>query len=126
VFLTRCSLFNRFHDKLLAAIKTTPGVKGWLLRKAFATKTANLRKNILTHKFYDAKVFSKVKARMGFDRVRLMVTGSAPIAPHVMDLLRAIFGYVSATLAAPVRTVCALAAVLPVLPLPLVMLVWGV
>jgi long-subunit acyl-CoA synthetase (AMP-forming) len=40
----------------------------------------------------DAKVFSKVKARVGLERVRLMLTGSAPIAAHVLDFLRAVFG----------------------------------
>ncbi len=45
--------------------------------------------------FRDGKVFSKVKARMGLDRVRVMLTGSAPIAAHVLDFLRAVFGYVN-------------------------------
>ena len=39
-------------------------------------------------------MFSKVKARIGLDRVRIMLTGSAPIAPHVLDFLRAVFGCV--------------------------------
>jgi long-chain acyl-CoA synthetase len=45
-------LFNRIYDKLMAAIETTPGIKGKMLRKAYATKKANLRKNILTHPFW--------------------------------------------------------------------------
>jgi long-subunit acyl-CoA synthetase (AMP-forming) len=39
----------------------------------------------------DKKVFSKVAARVGMERVRLMITGSAPIAAHVMDFLRIVF-----------------------------------
>lgn len=39
-------------------------------------------------------MFSKVKARVGLDRVRIMITGSAPIAAHVMDFLRIVFRWV--------------------------------
>lgn len=41
--------------------------------------------------FYDKLVFDKVKAMLG-GRVRLMCTGSAPIAGDVLDFLKACFG----------------------------------
>lgn len=49
----------------------------------------------------DRKVFSIIKAQLGLDRVRIMVTGSAPIASHVLDLLRAVFGWVFLCVAHP-------------------------
>jgi len=85
-------LFNRIYDKLYAGIHSRKGLKGTLARKAYKTKIENLRKNILTHPFWDRKVFSIIKTQLGLDRVRIMVTGSAPIASHVLDLLRAVFG----------------------------------
>ena len=45
-------MYNRIYDKVTATINTTKGVKGSMLRKAYATKVANLRKNILNHPFW--------------------------------------------------------------------------
>jgi len=44
----------------------------------------------LTHKIYDAIVFNKIAAILG-GRVRMMVTGSAPIASDVLDFLKVCF-----------------------------------
>jgi long-subunit acyl-CoA synthetase (AMP-forming) len=49
----------------------------------------------------DKKVFSKVAARVGMERVRLMITGSAPIAAHVMDFLRIVFRCVAVVVVSP-------------------------
>lgn len=37
--------------------------------------------------FFDKLVFSKIKARLG-GRVRVALSGAAPLAPHVEDFLR--------------------------------------
>ena len=37
--------------------------------------------------FFDRLVFSKIKARLG-GRVRICISGGAPLAPHVEDFLR--------------------------------------
>lgn len=43
-----------------------------------------------THKFYDAIVFKKIKGILG-GNVRVMLTGSAPIAGDVLDFLKIAF-----------------------------------
>jgi long-chain acyl-CoA synthetase len=40
---------------------------------------------------WDALVFKPVAGRVGLDRCRIMITGSAPIAPHVLEFLRVVF-----------------------------------
>ena len=85
-------LLNRVHDKILAGVTETGGLKGWLFNRALRDKIAGLRQGHLTHAVWDRLVFTPLKKRLGFDRLRLMATGSAPIAGHVMDFLRAVFG----------------------------------
>ena len=85
-------LLNRVYDKVIAGVEEAGGIKAWLFNKALASKVANLRMGHLTHAIWDRLVFNGLKAKLGLDRVRMMVTGSAPIAPHVMDFLRAAFG----------------------------------
>ena len=80
-------MFNRVADKIRAKLDAATGCKGWLVRSAIATKLANLKANgVYTHGCYDKLVFNKVKASLG-GRVRVLVTGSAPIAADVMDFL---------------------------------------
>lgn len=67
-------------------------VKGWLFKTALASKVAGLRQGHLTHGLWDRLVFGPLKKRIGFDRLRMMITGSAPIGGNVLDFLRAVFG----------------------------------
>lgn len=55
-------------------------------------KTAYLKKGYLEHRIWD-KLFMKVKKKVGLDRVKFIATGSAPIAPHVLDFLRVVFAW---------------------------------
>jgi len=67
------------------------GARGELLRKAIATKLKNLHETgTVTHFMYDKMIFDNVKMMLG-GRVRMMSTGSAPIAQEVMDLMRISF-----------------------------------
>lgn len=82
-------LYNKIYDKVMAAASS--GVKGALFAKGFAAKKYWLDRGHLEYKFWDNLIFNKVKAKLGLDRVRLMLTGSAPISAHVMDFLRIVF-----------------------------------
>lgn len=85
-------LLNRIHDKLLAGVVEAGGLKKALFDRAYASKKAGLASGSVTHAIWDRLVFSKIKERVGLDKVRLIVTGSAPIADHVLDFLRIVFG----------------------------------
>ena len=82
-------LFNKFYDKIMAA--TSAGLKGTLFKKGFEAKKYWLERGHLEYGFWDKLVFKKVAARLGLDRCKLMLTGSAPISAHVMDFLRIVF-----------------------------------
>ena len=55
-------LYNVFFSKLKAKFEETPGISGWLMRKAIAAKLENYDADgSYTHCLYDKLVFSKVR-----------------------------------------------------------------
>lgn len=87
-------LYNRFGGAIRAQTVDQPGFKGALSRHVVATKLANLRDKsnpTVKHAFYDRIWSKKVAAALGLDRVRTMVTGSAPLDPSLQQFLRIVF-----------------------------------
>lgn len=84
-------LFNRIYAKLRAQTVDKPGVVGALARKAVSDKLANLAAGHgPTHALWDRILFSKIRKVIG-GRVRILVTGSAPISKDVLQFLRIAF-----------------------------------
>ena len=66
------------------------GLKKSVFNYFYGNKLANLNKGVRVENasfFGDLLVFGKVKAKFG-GRVRLMISGGAPLALHVEDFLR--------------------------------------
>lgn len=82
---TRCT-----PSRLTVCVFPQTGIKRTLFDTAFAAKKENLKYNQVTHLVWDTVVFGSIAAKLG-GRVRLMVTGSAPISAEVMDFLRICF-----------------------------------
>ena len=84
-------LYNRIFTVLNERMKASGGIKFWLAQKAISTKLTALSRNAsYTHGCYDAIVFKKIRAALG-GRVRMMVTGSAPIDPKVLNFFKVCF-----------------------------------
>jgi len=91
IFVSVPRLFSRFYDVIQAKIKDLTGMKKRITEAGLRAKTANLRSaGSYTHAIYDRLVFNKMKGVLG-GRVRLMITGSAPISPDVLDFLKVCF-----------------------------------
>ncbi|CAM9567619.1 unnamed protein product, partial [Phaeothamnion confervicola] len=83
-------MLNRMHDKVLSTAAASP-VKNALLRIALFHKAMRARKlGLRTHWLWDRLVFRKLSKTMGLDRVRVVLSGSAPLAPHVLEFLRSV------------------------------------
>uniref|UniRef100_A0A8C2ARW5 Long-chain-fatty-acid--CoA ligase n=1 Tax=Cyprinus carpio TaxID=7962 RepID=A0A8C2ARW5_CYPCA len=81
-------LLNRIYDKSEAK---TP-FKKWLLNFAIEKKCAEVKHGIIRNdSIWDKLIFHKVQESLG-GRVRVMVTGAAPISPSVLTFLRASLG----------------------------------
>ncbi|XP_026059641.1 long-chain-fatty-acid--CoA ligase 1a isoform X1 [Carassius auratus] len=83
-------LLNRMFDKIFGQANTP--LKRWLLDFATSRKEAELKSGVVRKdSMWDKLIFSKVQASLG-GRVRLMITGSAPVSPTVLTFLRAALG----------------------------------
>lgn len=81
-------LLNRIAARIKAATIEAPGVAGALSRRAFAAKTERLLSGGgFEHALWDRLVIRKVKAVLG-GRVRMVISGAAPIAPQTLTFLR--------------------------------------
>lgn len=90
-FISVPRLFNKFYDKIKAKLNSYPGEQGEMVQKALAEKLQNVRDGKgYKHEVYDEKIFNATKAFMG-GRVRIMLTGSAPISADVLDFLKVVF-----------------------------------
>ncbi|XP_061100826.1 long-chain-fatty-acid--CoA ligase 1a isoform X2 [Conger conger] len=83
-------LLNRMFDKIFGQANTP--LKRWLLDFASRRKEAELRSGVVRQdSMWDKLIFRKVQASLG-GRVRLMITGAAPVSPTVLTFLRAALG----------------------------------
>ena len=91
LFVSVPRLYCRFYDAIRQMFSAAKGVKEGLIKKALRAKEERyVSTGVLTHSLWDKIVFNKVKAVMG-GRVRLMITGSAPIAGDILQFLRVVF-----------------------------------
>uniref|UniRef100_H3DA92 Long-chain-fatty-acid--CoA ligase n=2 Tax=Tetraodon nigroviridis TaxID=99883 RepID=H3DA92_TETNG len=83
-------LLNRVYDKVQSGAATP--FKKWLLNFAVDRKYAEVKDGVIrSNSLWDKLIFNKVQASLG-GRVRVMVTGAAPISPTVLTFLRAALG----------------------------------
>uniref|UniRef100_A0A8B9RW63 Long-chain-fatty-acid--CoA ligase n=1 Tax=Accipiter nisus TaxID=211598 RepID=A0A8B9RW63_9AVES len=83
-------LLNRMFDKIFGQADTS--LKRWMLDFASKRKEAELRSGIVrNNSFWDKVIFRKIQASLG-GKVRLMVTGAAPVSASVLTFLRTALG----------------------------------
>ena len=91
VFVSVPRLLSKVYDKVMAGVKEKNAVKQFLFNWAYSAKRDLLHSDgTLTHWFYDRFVFAEIREKFG-GRLRAILSGSAPIAPEVMDFLRICF-----------------------------------
>jgi len=85
-------VLNRIRERVTAQVEAAGGVARALFGRALEAKLRGQEAGELTHLLWDALIFSRVKAKLGLDRLRGCVTGSAPIPPNTLAWLRAVLG----------------------------------
>ncbi|XP_069349119.1 long-chain-fatty-acid--CoA ligase 1 isoform X3 [Eulemur rufifrons] len=83
-------LLNRMLDRIFGQANTS--LKRWLLDFASKRKVAELRSGIIrNNSLWDRLIFHKIQSSLG-GKVRLMITGAAPVSASVLTFLRAAIG----------------------------------
>ncbi|XP_041362806.1 long-chain-fatty-acid--CoA ligase 5-like [Gigantopelta aegis] len=91
IFSTVPRLLNRTYNKVMATVQGNK-VKSMLLRWGVHSKLADLRRGIIRRDtIWDRLMFGKIQEMYG-GRVRLVMTGSAPLSVDVLNFIRAAFG----------------------------------
>lgn len=86
-------VLNKIYDKVAGGINAAGGMKKKIYDSGMAVKTENLLSTgRLTHPLYDRLIFNKIKAALGMDQLRFLISGSAPLAENVMMFFRCMLG----------------------------------
>lgn len=86
-------VFNRIHDRVLSTVASGNFLVQWVFNHALAEKTRRLEGSggeTLTHWLWDRLVFRSVRDKLG-GKIRVMLTGSAPLSGPVLSFLRTAF-----------------------------------
>lgn len=91
IFVSVPRLYSRFYDAINQMFNSATGIKAALIRKALRAKRKEYKETgAISHAFWDFLVFNKVKAVLG-GKVKVLLTGSAPISGDVIDFLKIVF-----------------------------------
>ncbi|XP_033743143.1 long-chain-fatty-acid--CoA ligase 1-like [Pecten maximus] len=91
IFITVPRLLNRIYDKILLSVQGSK-LKSTLLNLALYAKTSEIKRGVVRRdSIWDQLVFKKVQQTVG-GRVKIIITGSAPLGSKVLDFVRASFG----------------------------------
>lgn len=86
-------VFNRIVSKIKLATVEAPGEQGKLARHAFDKKMALLKKTgVVNHQTYDRILCEPSRRVIGFENIKVLNTGSAPLAPEIQDFLKVMIG----------------------------------
>lgn len=84
-------LYNRIYSTIKQKIEKQPDFLRKVMNYAIESKLSTLKAGGgLNHVLFDAVLFKKMRVLLG-GKVRVMVTGSAPIAGDVLDFLKICF-----------------------------------
>ncbi|XP_063674317.1 long-chain-fatty-acid--CoA ligase 1-like isoform X2 [Bolinopsis microptera] len=92
VFPSVPRVLNKLHDRIMEGIGQKPAFVQWLIGKATESKLAEVEQGICRqNSVWDYLIFKKIRKLLG-GNIRLVITGSAPIAPSVLQWYRSVLG----------------------------------
>ncbi|ESO84095.1 hypothetical protein LOTGIDRAFT_211040 [Lottia gigantea] len=91
IFPTVPRLLNRMHQKVLNGVKNSK-LKSCLLNWGLQSKSKEIQSGIIRRtSIWDKILFSKIQNLLG-GRIKMIITGSAPLSEEVLNFARCAFG----------------------------------
>ncbi|PVU94987.1 hypothetical protein BB560_005899, partial [Smittium megazygosporum] len=90
VFIGVPRLFNKIRDRIQLELSKQGRVVNFLFNRGFDAKQHYLSSGYVSHRFWDAVIFSKLKEKLG-GRLRIIISGSAPISLETNEFLKICF-----------------------------------
>lgn len=85
-------IYSRFYQKIFEGVNNGSCVIRWFFNRAYAYQCQMLRTGGQMDPGYDAKVFSSVRAKLGLNNCRIMISGAAPCPPYLIEFLKVLMG----------------------------------
>ncbi|OLY82986.1 Long chain acyl-CoA synthetase 7, peroxisomal [Smittium mucronatum] len=90
IFVAVPLVFNKIKDQVWQAVEKRGLVVSSLFKHALRTKVRNLKYGSNSHWLYDKVVFKSVRDQLG-GKVGLVISGSAPSSPDMLDFVKCCF-----------------------------------
>ncbi|KAI6232909.1 Arachidonate--CoA ligase [Aphelenchoides fujianensis] len=91
VLLVVPRVLNRIYDRVIGEVNRSFFLKRWLFRFALGCKVREMKRGVFRGTGLADRVFQKIRNGMG-GRVKLVITGSAPLGSHVLNFIRGALG----------------------------------
>jgi len=94
IFCAVPRLLNRIYDKVIQGANARPdSIAAALFNTGLRTKVNELRASgARDHWLWDRLIFRKLRTAVGLRRVRILLSGGAPLAAEVMEFFRVVLG----------------------------------
>jgi long-chain acyl-CoA synthetase len=90
IFIGVPRIFNRIYDGIYSQVEKKNRIEKCMFDAAVKSKLNGLEKKNMKHTLWDSLVFKKIRSKLG-GKVRVIVTGSAPISDKTLKFLRIAF-----------------------------------
>jgi long-chain acyl-CoA synthetase len=90
LFVAVPAIFERVKHAVMAKVEAKSKLVQWLFNHAYEKKLHAIKTGGDAG-FWDRLVFAKIRKEIGLDKIRMNVTGSAPISGKIQDWVRVVF-----------------------------------
>lgn len=85
-------VFLKFFQGVWANVEKESWIKRWYIQRAYNYQVGRFRAHKEMDPSYDSRVFATIRAKLGLERVRIMVSGAAPTPPFLFEFMNVVTG----------------------------------